>query len=552
VALLAELDNVSHTLGGKELLRGVRLAVNDGDRLGLIGHNGSGKSTLLSLLAIQAEPDEGEIRFRRGTEVAAVEQFLPDDLADAAAVEAVGGETWAAEAMLSKLGFSQATLGYRVGDLSGGQQNRLMFARAAIREPDLLLLDEPTNHLDLATIVVFERYLKTLNCAYLLVSHDRAFLDAVTDTSLFLRDAHLRKFSGAYSEAKTALDQTDAAAGLARASEEKKIDALKTSAKRLATWQAIHGNEKLARRAKNMERRIERLQEKKTFVSKGSPLDLSVDLGATRAKEVVRVTDFDVSVAERVLFHVDEFLIRPGERIALLGHNGVGKSTFIRCLVDATKNEQAGIKVSPQTRLGYYDQELEEVQSKRTMAEFVRDRVTASSTDVRNRLIAAGFPFADHDKPVAVLSGGERARVLFVVLSLDRPNFLILDEPTNHIDIEGKEQLEAELTASDAAILITSHDRRFIDEVAERFFWVADGALVEIHEPDEFYYSTPPSAGDEATNSASTDEPTDVLERIVELEAKLEADKARKAKFQKPKLQDARQRELDALYKEIQ
>lgn len=573
MAIVAELDSVSHAVGGKDLFDNISVSISSGDRVGLIGHNGSGKSTLLSLLAKVTSPDAGELRFRRGLRVSAVEQFLPQALAHVSAVDAVDAERWQAEAVLSKLGFSQASLNFRVGDLSGGQQNRLMFARAVVDSPDLLLLDEPTNHLDLATIVIFEDYLKNLASTFILVSHDRAFLDAVTNRSLFLRDRRLSHFKGAYSTAKFDLDHMDDAAEAALANEEKKIDALKVSAKRLAVWQSIHGSEKLARRAKNMQRRIDRLQENKTTVTRGSPLDLSVELGTARSKEVIRISNADVTVQTHSLFRVDELLIRPGERIALLGHNGVGKSTFIRKLVAACTQQSishsrdqnadssttslatqdTGYNVSPQTRLGYYDQELAQVHGTESIAEFVRNRVGGSSTIVRNRLIAAGFPYIDHDKRVDVLSGGERARLLFIVLSLQKPNFLILDEPTNHIDIEGKEQLENELVESDAAVLITSHDRYFIDSVAERFLLIDAGKLVEVNEPDTFFRSSPmqdePTQRIQQTASSSSN---DVLERIIELEDKLEADRARKPKFQKPKLHDVWQSELQDLYRQIE
>ncbi len=551
MTILAELDSVSYAIGGTDLFDRIDLVINEGDRIGQVGHNGSGKSTLLALVNSALEPDRGEIRFRRTLRVQAVEQFLPPQLESFTAADAVGADRWQAEALLTVLGFSQAGLDYRVGDLSGGQQNRLMFARAVIQEPELLLLDEPTNHLDLATIVVFENYLRSLGSAFVLVSHDRAFLEAVTTRTVFLRDKKLYHFAGGYSAAKQDLDNMDDAAKHALANEERKIEALRTSAKRLTAWQRINGNEKFARRAKSIERRIERMEESKTFVSKGSPLDLSVDAGRSRAKEILRVNDFSVSFSadSPPLFQIDELLIRPGDRVALLGHNGVGKSTFIRLLVGERPD---AIRLSPQTSLGYYDQELEEVQTDKSMADFVRDRVDATSVNVRNRLIAAGFSYADHIKSINVLSGGERARVLFVVLSLNRPNFLVLDEPTNHIDIQGKEQLEADLVGNDAAVLLTSHDRQFIESVAQRFLMIEGGTLKEINDPNEFFRSQPTESSAAPTERASTSQHDDVLERIVELEDKLKADKARKPKFQKPKLQAAWQQELDALLKRIE
>ena len=551
-------------MGGEQLFDSIDLTISERDRIGLVGHNGCGKSTLLSLLAGRIEPDRGEVRRRRGLRLAEVEQFLPDALNDVALAQAVGGEAWQAEALLNRLGFVERDYALAVGALSGGQQNRLMFARAVVTEPDVLLLDEPTNHLDLATIVRFEEFLNAVTrlsaTAFVLVSHDRAFLDAVTERTVFVRDKRLYSFAGCFSPARQELIQMDEAAGRARAAEERKIDGLSKSAKRLAIWGKVYDNAKFARRAKSMEHRIERLSAEKTFVTKGSPLRLDVEVGSTRGKEIVRVKDLDVGVASRFLFHIDEFLIRPGERVALLGPNGVGKSTFIKSLVRAEAEGDRGFIVSPQASFGYYDQELDEVESTGTMLEFaidrVRERVSAAEQTVRNALIRAGFPYPVQVKRVSDMSGGERARLLFVVLSMQQPNFLVLDEPTNHIDIDGKEQLEEQLLSSGAAVLVTSHDRRFIETVAERFVWIRDGQLVEEISPRDFFASGDVWMGGEpprqlVEHDAVLVDHDRVLERIFELEEKLEADRARKPKSQKPAMQASWEDELRRLYEMV-
>jgi len=221
--------------------------------------------------------------------------------------------------------------------------------------------------------------------------------------------------------------------------------------------------------------------------------------------------------------------------------------------------------VSPQVRLGYYDQELDEAASDATLVDFVIQRVDVGDESVRRRLINAGFPYRDHDKRLSNMSGGERARALFVVLALQAPNFLILDEPTNHIDIDGKEQLEAQLIDSGAAVLITSHDRRFLDTVAQRYLLIRDGRLVEVADPRVFYDAPVATTSDAraADRRRSTDasgvalRPTGgdadrVLTRIVELERLLEADLARKPKFQKPALQKEWRAELAGLYRRLE
>ena len=551
MAILVQINKLHHALGSTVLFADIHLAINEGNRIGLVGHNGSGKSTLLSLLSGETEPDQGEIQLRRGLSVKSVEQFLPPALATQSVVSAVGVERWQAESILSGLGFSPAAFEYPVGDLSGGQQNRLMFARAIVHEPDLLLLDEPTNHLDLATIVRFEERLASTRCSFVLVSHDRAFLDAVTRRTIVLRDRRTYSFVDGYSEAQRNLVHMDEAAARTRAAEERKIETVRASAKRLSIWGKVYDSEKFSRRAKSMALRVERMELDKTFVTKGSPLTLAVDTGNTRAKEIVRIENFAVKVAETTLFHIDELLIRPAERVALLGHNGVGKSTFIRSLIHPGVHNTDSIRVGPQTRVGYYDQELDEVKGSDTMLRFVADRVSLSEEQLRRRLVNTGFPYPDHGKRIDSLSGGERARLLFLVLSINRPNFLVLDEPTNHIDIEGKEQLEEQLVDGGAALLLTSHDRRFIETVAERFVWIRDGGLLEITDPGEFFVSQDLLAIDRQRPSIVPASNVDVLERIVELEQKLAADRARKPKFQKPQRRWQWQSELEKLYTKL-
>ena len=557
MAILAELDNLNHRVADRDLFCDLTLTINEGDRIGLVGHNGSGKSTLLRVITGELSPDAGARRLRRGLRIRAVEQFLPAELAGETAVVAVGCERWQAEATLAELGFSEHALDLKVRDLSGGQQNRLMFARAVVSDPDLLILDEPTNHLDLATIVRFEDALTNFGNAFVLVSHDRSFLDAVTTQTMVLRDERIYRFTGGYSDAMQRLAEADEAAAKTRAAEERKIETLRASAKRMRMWASqVNENEKLARRARNMERRVERLEGDKTFVTQGSKLNLTVDVGRSKAREIVRIVDHDVTIGDTVLFHIDELLIRPGERLALLGHNGVGKTTFIKSLVAAIGAEDApaSYRISPQTAMGYYDQELDEVQGGGSLFDFASARVDASDESLRRRLINAGFPYKDHGKRVRVLSGGERARLLFLVLSMRRANFLILDEPTNHVDIEGKEQLEIDLMDGAAAVLMTSHDRRFIETVADRFVLIEGGRLTEITNPQGFFHSS--DAGRDSAfhqHRGTTDgahEPiNDVLVRIEELETLLAADVARKPKFQKPDRQRAWREEIDRLYR---
>jgi len=568
MTMLLQTKAVGVTRGSNELFTDLDLVVGSADRVGLVGHNGSGKSTLLRLLAGELEPDRGEVVRKRDLQLAVVEQFLPEyltavSLRDAVAEKVPLEEAWRADAVLCELGFEADVLERPAGSFSGGQQNRLMLARALVGEPELLLLDEPTNHLDLETLLGFESILAGFPGALVLVSHDRDFLDAVTNSTFVLRDARGYRFSASYSDAIAELELLDEAHARTRAAQERKIEALRRSARRLATWGKVYDSEKFARRAKSMEKRVERMEEDRTFVSNGSPLDLELELGGTRAKQALVLEDLDVAVPDRVLYHVDELIIKPGDRVALLGANGTGKTTLIRMLMRSYIDAQpaSAIRFSPQSVVGYYDQELDEVSSSETLLAFACARVEVIEQTVRTRLIRAGFAHEDHGKRVSQLSGGERARLLFVIHALNKPNFMILDEPTNHIDIAGKEQLETQLLASNATLIITSHDRRFLNRLANRFCWIRDGRLLEVPDAQEFYRlssgapvhsgtSVAADAGvaDKDPHAASDAESAEMLlERIVDLEAKLAADLARKPKFQKPALQAQWQQELEQL-----
>ncbi|MBL6690977.1 MAG: ABC-F family ATP-binding cassette domain-containing protein [Pseudomonadales bacterium] len=564
---LLQCHRVSHSAGTKSLFKSLDLTINSGDRIGLVGHNGSGKSTLLSILNGNDSADEGDISRNNDLHLETVEQFIDPRLNDMTMLEALSeklpteervSQMYRAEQLLAQLGFDESEFNFLVRDLSGGQQNRLMFARALLTEPNLILFDEPTNHLDLKTLLVFERYLKSLEAAFLIISHDREFLDAVTERTVFLRDERFYQFAMPYTKARAALEEHDEAARAAREQEEKDIRRLEASAKRLATWGKVYDNEDLSRKAKSMEKRIEKLKDEQTFVSKGSGLNLTIDVGSARANRMLAIEQQDILAPDdRVLFHIDDLVIRPGDRVALLGHNGAGKTTLINRIMAEYDNNRDGdvIKFNPQCDIGYYDQEMQRLDESLGLMQTLRDHCGGPDSTLKGALIKAGFPYKDLDKKVSVLSGGERARLMFLIIRMNQPNFLVLDEPTNHIDIQGKEELEAQILETNATVLITSHDRRFVDNIAERYLLISEGKLTEINRPEIFYnMDSPDRSQQEQQTDGDISEPEgeeEILARIVELEALLEADLARKPKFQKPKLQETWRAEIEALIKAL-
>ncbi|SVB13864.1 uncharacterized protein METZ01_LOCUS166718, partial [marine metagenome] len=322
MATLIQCHRLTHSLGNKALFNSLDIAINEGDKIGLVGHNGSGKSTLLGILSQALEANEGEISLNRGLQLEVVEQFINPRLSDHTLAQALADKLpeegkdfnqYRVEQLLAELGFSPIEYNYLVSDLSGGQQNRLMFARAVINNPNLILFDEPTNHLDLTTLLYFEKFLQQLDAGFLLISHDRQFLDAVTHRTVFLRDERIYSFNLPYTLAKTHLDAQDKAASARLKSEEKAIKSLAASAKRLANWAKVYDNEKFATRAKSMEKRVEKMEESKTFVSKGSRLNLDLELLSARADRMLHIENKEILSPGQEpvpLFHIEEFIIR--------------------------------------------------------------------------------------------------------------------------------------------------------------------------------------------------------------------------------------------------
>jgi ATP-binding cassette subfamily F protein 3 len=565
MSVLLQCHRLNHAMGTKPLFSDLDLIINTGDKVGLVGHNGSGKSTLFSILNNHQDPDDGDISRTNNLLLETVEQFIDPDLNDLSLFEALQKKLppeerdfseYKAVMLLQQLGFDESQLQHKVSHLSGGQQNRLMFARAVINNPTLILFDEPTNHLDLQTLIYFENFLVSLDAAFLLISHDRQFLDAVTDRTLFLRDQRIYSFNLPYTEAKFRLDEQDDSREAIRKVEEKKIRELRASAKRLALWGKVYDNEKLARKAKSMEKRVEKMEENKTFVTQGSGLKLSLDVKHSRANRMLQIEDREIMSPgddPKPLFYIEDLFIRPGDRVALLGHNGVGKTTLIKQILQRYATDKSGdiIKFNPQCDIGYYDQELELLNPVRSIVQTLTDNCPGSENDCKTALIKAGFPYLDLDKKVAVLSGGEKARLMFLLIKLNQPNFLILDEPTNHIDIQGKEELESQILEANATVLITSHDRRFVDIIADRFILIDQGLMKEINDPQTFYNLEAPTINNPVDDTeVISDNPgneDEILQRIVELETRLTEDRARKAKFQKLKMQEQWSTELELL-----
>ena len=581
MSALLQLIDINYSHSHQTLFNGLNLTINSGDKIGLVGHNGCGKSTLLSIIKGEREIDSGEIRKPNHVNVAIVEQFVPNHLLSLTLLAALTelfsadellSDAWRAESQLLALGFSAEQFTIPVKGLSGGQQNLLLIARALLQQPQLLLMDEPGNHMDIAAMSRLEQFLtEQCQCSFLIISHDQHLLDNVCKKTVFMRDKRTYEFDLPFAAASEKLAENDQAAEKRLALEEKEIKRLQATAKRLAIWGREHDNESLSRKAKTFERRAQKLDEAKTEVSKGSGLNLTLKNHNLGAKQVLALQDCDIFTPDggRKLLTIDELYIRPGDRVALLGINGVGKSTTLEAIrrkFAEHERESGAIRFNPRVELGYYDQQLLSLEQDKTRIDWLREATSANEDELKYSLINAGIEYEHFSRKVNSLSGGEKARMMFITFALNQPNFMILDEPTNHIDLAGKQQLTDELMASGATLLITSHDRYFLDQIATRWWWIDNQTIVEVTSAEPFYTSLlaqkvlaqksneQQQCEQSAVVLASSDglDEDAMLARVDELERKLSEDKARKAKYQKPLLQQQWQQELDELWQKLE
>ncbi|MBB3119143.1 ABC-F family ATP-binding cassette domain-containing protein [Pseudoduganella violacea] len=563
------------------LFQDLSFTLSQGDRIGLVGHNGCGKSTLLGLLAGTREASAGLIHMARTCRLQHVEQHLPPDMAELSLYQALQAaladapeQQWRIDSLLEELGISGATAQLPVQSLSGGQHTRLLLARALLHEPNVLLLDEPSNHLDLPSLLWLEQFLARWRGAFILVSHDQRLLDNATRKTWVLRDRRLYSFDLACGQALAALAEQDAANAARRSAEQKEIDRIEASSHRLAIWGRTYDNEDLARKAKTMQRRAERLKEEQTFVSDGAPWTLSLRGKAMAADQLLALENMPVRPAPGapVLYEVEHLVIRPGERVALLGANGSGKSSLLRQCWGAlqTQNELAGMRCHPTANIGYYDQNLQQLAGNASLSDALypfaaqAEEVAARSDAARRQsLIAAGFPYSRHGQKVDILSGGERARLLFLGLSLASYHLLLLDEPTNHLDMEGKQQLASALQGFAGGCLLVSHDRDLIEQACNCYWVVHEGRLEQWQDAESAYRRL----GGESLHSPTTQAaagmvqskeppatPTSeeqLLARFFELEELLAADLARKPRHQKPASQQQWRSELASLNRQL-
>ncbi|MBL5861117.1 ABC-F family ATP-binding cassette domain-containing protein [Serratia fonticola] len=547
------------------LLAEVSFSLKKGDRIGLIGHNGCGKSTLLKILSGDLPASTGTVTPSHQCLMARVEQHLPEALYHCTLLEAVltgladgqhQPERWQGEVLLAELGFDRAAWDLTAGTLSGGQHTRLLLARALIRQPDLLLLDEPSNHLDLPTLLWLEQFLNGWNGSFVLVSHDGRLLNSVTNCTWILRDKTLQYFRLPCSQARIALQEQDLADEHRHQAEQKEIDRVEKSAKRLAVWGHVYDNEDLSRKAKQMEKQVVRLKDQQTTLSAGNQWRLRLSGEALPADRLLALEQLAIRPAPTapVLFSLDHLQVKSGDRIALVGRNGCGKSSLLHFLWQQYQQASCqGAVFHPRVRIGYYDQSLQQLYDEDSLSDALSHFAPLTEDQRKMALIGAGFPYLRHQQKVSTLSGGERSRLLFVALTLANYSLLLLDEPTNHLDMEGKEELAATLQQFAGAVLLVTHDRTLMEQSCNRYWLIDDRQLTEWHDLLPVYTILGGGGHSELvifperaplTEPAISTNEDHLLATLVALEHKLEEDITRKPKHQKPQLQQQWRREI--------
>jgi ATPase subunit of ABC transporter with duplicated ATPase domains len=489
--------------GSRKIFSGVSFLLDDA-RTALVGENGAGKSTLLACLSGENELNSGKLVRSRGLHVAHLPQETPPELTPLSVREVLqrslakvgsDGEAWRIDMLLDEIGFDAEGAERPFGLLSGGWRRLILIAGAArLESPDILILDEPTNHLDIGHINRLEGWLvEEFRLPMLIVSHDRAFLNRVTNRTLFLRDDGIHAFKSPFAVAREELLRRDAAAAVRRKLEDKEIKRLEKVAARYHIWGMK--NSKLHRRKRAVEGRIERIKDAHTQVHLASDRRLELAEGDIEAKIALRIENFTLNTEDgaRPLLRIDRLAIAAGEKVALLGVNGAGKSTLLRALHRAWAGRSAhydggaSIRFNPACRLAYFDQLMEDLPLDDAVSDYITAIDGIGERDAARALAQAGFPFLRQRDPIAVLSHGERSRLMFLKMRLATPNVYLLDEPTSHLDIEGQEDLESQLDEAEVACIFVSHDRYFTRTAATRFLEIRRGRLVDVEEPDSFF-----------------------------------------------------------------
>ena len=512
--IIAQAQDLEQRFGGNTIFSNISFSVPDNARIGLVGPNGAGKTTLLKIMTGQQEPTSGQFTINKGLKVGYIAQEngldedktiwdemltvfndlieknkkitkMQEQIADhpededllkqydqlAYDFEQEGGFTYQAEikSILNGFNFKENTWNKVIGTLSGGEKTRLAFVKLLLQKPPVLLLDEPTNYLDLDTLDWLEAFLKNYQGAIITVSHDQYFLDHLANQIFELNFGKLTTFKGNYSQYVKERELMDSQQEAAYEKQQEKIkkeeEFIQKNLVRASTTKRAQSRRKVLDKMERIKPPKHKQKVRINFTSE-----------RPSGKEVLIAKDLTIGYPDKVMVSDIDFQVNKNDRVAIIGPNGIGKSTLLKTIMKKLEPKGGSIKYGASLDIGYYDQELQSLDPSKTVLDTIWDRhKTMPEKDVRSILASFLFTAEDIDKTVGQLSGGQKARLTLTVLSLEKDNFLLMDEPTNHLDIEAKEVLEEALDNYDGTLLFVSHDRYFINELANKIISVRDG-----------------------------------------------------------------------------
>ncbi|WP_409293240.1 ribosomal protection-like ABC-F family protein [Peribacillus sp. SCS-37] len=522
--IVCSLQKISKMFGGTKIFENLSLEFQEGERIGLVGRNGSGKTTIMKLLSGSEQPDEGVISIKKAARLGylaqipsfekgmTAEEVLRSAFSDTIALgkkmkeleERMAGEGQDLDRILAEYGTLQERFtlngGYEMDaqvaristglnlqhlmdsdfeTLSGGEKTKVCLGMLLLTSPDVLLLDEPTNHLDISAVEWLEEFLKEYRGTVVVISHDRYFLDEVAVKIIDLEDGEAvvyhTNYSGFVKEKEARLLEEFQA----YQEQQKKIKKMKEAIKRLKEWanQANPPNEGLHKRARNMERALERMEKLKRPILERKKMGLSLESGQRSGKDVVSILDARKSFGDKSLFEGLDFQLYFQERVAIVGDNGSGKSTILKAIMGELTLDAGEVRVGSSVKAGYLSQHLFLQNTEQTVMEAFREDIVMTEGDARHVLARFLFYGPAVFRKVGQLSGGERMRLRLAVLMHQDINLLILDEPTNHLDIDSREVLEEALEVFSGTILCVSHDRYLLNKMFLKTCWLENGSL---------------------------------------------------------------------------
>lgn len=512
-----ELNKIKKNYGLKNILDGFSLELKTGERVALIGQNGSGKSTILKIIAKQESVDSGTINIRNGAKIGILNQIYENEKEDISVEKFLYKsfeEILKVEKKLNKLETQMSTEvnadklekiineygrmqerfslmgGYEIQErfnkicsrfyinkellkqsynlLSGGEKTRVNLAKLLLTQPEILLLDEPTNHLDIHSLEFLEELILKYKGTVLIVSHDRYFLDKVINKTVLLENGKENIYYGNYSYFLKEDERRTLAQFENYKNQQKQIEKMKESILTLRKFGDLAGNEMFFKRAKNIEKRLEKMEIIDRVDLNKKSLDLKFNIKKRSGNDVLKLENVEKKFDQKVIFKDANLTLNYGEKAALIGKNGSGKSTLIKMILGQDTNFQGELKLGTSIKIGYISQNIIFEDNEKTVLDYYLEGNNLSETEARSKLAKYGFRQESTFKRIGKLSGGEKVRIILMKLIQKDINFLILDEPTNHIDIDTREILEEALKEYKGTVLFVSHDRFFINAIANR------------------------------------------------------------------------------------